>query len=170
MPFEVPPPPLDNPIYLEYRRWMLRALVLAETAGTAGDVPVGAVVIDAEGQVLAEAANRRQRDQDPTAHAEVLALRAAGQKLGSWHLDQCTLYVTLEPCPMCAGAMINARLGQLVYGADDPKAGAVRSVLNLPDSAASNHRLSVVGGILGDVCQQQLQDWFMQHRRKTSEP
>ncbi|MEM8804624.1 MAG: tRNA adenosine(34) deaminase TadA [Cyanobacteria bacterium P01_G01_bin.38] len=169
MPFEVPPPSLNNPLYLEYRRWMIRALELAEAAGTAGDVPVGAVVVDAEGQVLAEAANRRQRDQDPTAHAEVLALRAAGQKLGSWHLDQCTLYVTLEPCPMCAGAMINARLGQLVYGADDPKAGAIRSVLNLPDSAASNHRLSVVGGILGDVCQQQLQDWFMQHRRKTPE-
>lgn len=169
MPFEVPPPPLDNEIYLNHRRWMLRALALAEAAGTVGDVPVGALVVGPDGQVLAEAANRRQRDHDPTAHAEVLALRAAGQKLGNWQLNQCTLYVTLEPCPMCAGALINARLGQLVYGADDPKAGAVRSVLNLPDSAASNHRLRVVGGILGDVCQQQLQDWFMRHRGKTSE-
>ncbi|MEO0456745.1 MAG: tRNA adenosine(34) deaminase TadA [Cyanobacteria bacterium P01_A01_bin.114] len=170
MPFEVPPPSLDNEIYLTHRRWMIRALELAEAAGTAGDVPVGAVVVGPGNQVLAEAANRRQRDRDPTAHAEVLALRAAGQQLGSWYLDRCTLYVTLEPCPMCAGAIINARLGELVYGADDLKAGAVRSVLNLPDSAASNHRLSVVSGILGDVCRQQLQTWFTQHRRKSSAP
>ena len=143
---------------------MIRALELAEAAGEAGDVPVGAVIVGANGQVLAEAENRRERDHDPTAHAEVLALRAAGQTLQNWHLNDCTLYVTLEPCPMCAGALVLARLGLLVYGADDLKAGAIRSVLNVPDSAASNHSLPVLGGILESVCRQQLQDWFRDRR------
>lgn len=143
---------------------MIRALELAEAAGEAGDVPVGAVIVGANGQVLAEAENRRERDHDPTAHAEVLALRAAGQTLQNWHLNDCTLYVTLEPCPMCAGALVLARLGLLVYGADDLKAGAIRSVLNVPDSAASNHPLPVLGGILESVCRQQLQDWFRDRR------
>ncbi len=145
---------------------MTRALELAEAAGDAGDVPVGAVIVDASGQMLVEAQNRRERDHDPTAHAEVLALRAAGRSLQNWHLNGCTLYVTLEPCPMCAGALILARLGLLVYGADDLKAGAIRSVLNVPDSAASNHRLPVLGGILESACRQQLQNWF--HDRRNS--
>lgn len=143
---------------------MQRALTLAEAAGAAGDVPVGAVIVDGENQILAEAANRREQDQDPTAHAEVLALRQAGINRGNWHLNDCTLYVTLEPCPMCAGAVILSRLGTLVYGADDQKAGAVRSVLNLPDSPASNHKLQVYGGILAQPCQTQLQTWFAQRR------
>jgi tRNA(adenine34) deaminase len=148
---------------------MTRALELAEEAGNAGDVPVGAVIVSANGQMLAEAQNRRERDHDPTAHAEVLALRAAGQTLQSWHLNDCTLYVTLEPCPMCAGALVLARLGLLVYGADDLKAGAVRSVLNVPDSVASNHRLPVLGGILESACRQQLQDWFHDRRKPICE-
>jgi tRNA(adenine34) deaminase len=94
----------------------------------------------------------------------VLALREAGKQLGSWHLNDCSLYVTLEPCMMCAGAIVQARLGLLVYGADDLKAGAIRSVLNLPDSPASNHRLSVLGGILEVPCRHQLQQWFQQRR------
>lgn len=146
---------------------MIRALELAEVAGKAGDVPVGAVIVGADGQVLAEAENRRERDHDPTAHAEVLALRAAGKVLQNWHLNDCTLYVTLEPCPMCAGALVLARLGLLVYGADDLKAGAIRSVLNVPDSAASNHSLPVLGGILESACRQQLQDWFRDRRQLT---
>ncbi len=137
---------------------------LAQAAGDAGDVPVGAVIVAADGRAIAEAENRRQRDHDPTAHAEILALRAAGQTLQSWHLENCTLYVTLEPCPMCAGALVLARLGQLVYGADDPKAGAVRTVVNLPDGPCSNHRLAVIGGILESVCREQLQTWFAQRR------
>ena len=165
MPYRITPPPLDNPVYLEHRRWMLRALELAETAGNAGDVPVGAIIIGPTGEVIAEAANCRERDHDPTAHAEILALRQAGQYLKNWHLNNCRLYVTLEPCPMCAGAIVNARLGLLVYGADDPKAGAVRSVLNVPDGPASNHRLTVQGGILASSCQQQLQNWFRQRRQ-----
>ncbi|MBE9030481.1 nucleoside deaminase [filamentous cyanobacterium LEGE 11480] len=144
---------------------MLRALELAEAAGEVGDVPVGAVIVDGHNQVLAEAANRREQDQDPTAHAEVLALRQAGIQRGNWHLNDCTLYVTLEPCPMCSGALVLSRLGTLVYGADDQKAGAVRSVLNLPDGPASNHKLTVYGGILAESCREQLQAWFRQHRQ-----
>ncbi len=162
----IPPPALNSEIYLRHRQWMIRALALAEAAGQAGEVPVAAVVVGPDNQLLAAAANRKERDRDPTAHAEVLALRAAGKQLGNWHLNDCTLYVTLEPCPMCAGAIIQARLGLLVYGADDLKAGAVRSVLNLPDGPCSNHRLTVLGGILEVPCRQQLQRWFQQRRRK----
>ncbi len=143
---------------------MQRSLELAQQAGEAGEVPVGAVIVQSD-TIIAEAQNRRERDRDPTAHAEVLALRQAGQVLQSWHLNDCTLYVTLEPCPMCAGAIVLARLGMLVYGADDPKAGAIRTVLNLPDSAASNHRLAVWGGILETPCREQLQQWFRQRRK-----
>lgn len=150
--------------YQQHRYWMEQAIALATQAGAAGEVPVGALIISANQEVLATAENRRQRDCDPTAHAEIVALRAAGQILHSWHLEQCTLYVTLEPCPMCAGALLQARLGTLVYGADDPKAGAIRTVLNLPDSACSFHRLQVIGGILEAPCRQQLQQWFQQRR------
>lgn len=143
---------------------MERAIALADAAGKAGDIPVGAVIVDSQGNAIAEAANRRERDHDPTAHAEVLALRAAGNALNTWRLEGCTLYVTLEPCLMCAGALVLARLGMLVYGADDPKAGAIRSVLNLPDSACSNHRFPVIGGIVENSCRQQLQSWFADHR------
>ncbi len=157
--------PLDDPQYLTHCQWMERAIALAQVAGEAGEVPIGAVIVK-DGKAIAEAANRRERDHDPTAHAEILVLREAGRVLKTWHLTQCTLYVTLEPCPMCAGALILARLGTLVYGADDPKAGAVRSVLNLPDSGCSNHRLSVIGGILEASCRQQLQTWFATRRQK----
>ena len=144
---------------------MHRAIELATNAGRAGEVPVGAIVIDANGEIVAVGENRRERDHDPTAHAEIVAIRAAGAYLNNWHLDQCTLYVTLEPCPMCAGAIVAARLGLLVYGADDAKTGSVRTVLNIPDSAASNHKLSVIGGILAATCRHQLQDWFRQKRK-----
>lgn len=144
---------------------MSRAIELAAAAGDAGEVPVGAVIVNAQGEPIAEGENRRERDHDPTAHAEVVTLRQAGQRLQTWHLEDCTLYVTLEPCPMCAGAIVLARLGLLVYGADDLKAGAVRTVLNIPDSACSNHKLPVLGGILEATCRQQLQEWFAQRRK-----
>jgi len=147
---------------------MKRALELAESAGEAGEVPVGAVIINSQGQLLAEAENRRERDNDPTAHAEILVLRQAGQKLKDWHLNQCTLYVTLEPCPMCAGAIVQARIQLLVYGVDDPKTGTIRTVANIPDSACSFHRLQVLGGILESACRQQLQSWFAQRREDHS--
>ncbi|MFB2936947.1 tRNA adenosine(34) deaminase TadA [Aerosakkonemataceae cyanobacterium BLCC-F154] len=151
--------------YEMHQRWMSRAIALAQAAGEAGEVPVGAVIVDGDGNLLAEAENRKERDKDPTAHAEIIALRTAGKVLQNWHLNQCTLYVTLEPCPMCAGAIVQARLKMLVYGADDPKTGAVRTVANIPDSACSNHRLSVLGGILESPCRQQLQSWFQQKRK-----
>lgn len=144
---------------------MSRAIELAAQAGAAGDVPVGAVIV-ANDRLIAEGENRRERDRDPTAHAEVVALRSAGQALGTWHLEHCILYVTLEPCPMCAGALVQARLGLLVYGADDLKAGAIRTVLNVPDSAASNHKLPVLAGISESTCRQQLQSWFAQKRSR----
>ncbi len=161
---EIPPPVLNHPDYLRHYRWMKQAIELAAAAGDAGEVPVGALVVDAADRLIATAENRRERDHDPTAHAEILALRAAGANLGSWRLAGCTLYATLEPCPMCSGAIIQARLKLLVYGADDPKAGAVRTVLNLPDSACSNHRLAVLGGILEAPCREQLQSWFSERR------
>ncbi|HIK18215.1 MAG TPA: nucleoside deaminase [Leptolyngbyaceae cyanobacterium M33_DOE_097] len=154
----------ENSIYAHHTYWMQQALVAAEAAAQAGEVPVGAVVVSAEGNAIAIAENRRERDKDPTAHAEILALRQAGIALQTWHLQNCTLYVNLEPCPMCAGALVLARLGTLVYGADDPKAGCVRSVINLPDSAASNHKVEVIGGILEAPSRTLLQRWFQQKR------
>ncbi|OLP19141.1 tRNA-specific adenosine deaminase [Leptolyngbya sp. 'hensonii'] len=145
---------------------MRRALAVAEAAGAVGEVPVGAVIVGPDGHLLAEAGNRRERDRDPTAHAEILALRAAGQALQNWHLNECTLYVTLEPCPMCTGAILLARLGLLVYGAADPKTGAVQTVLNLPESSCSYHRLRVLNGILEPICRHQLQDWFAVRRQE----
>lgn len=156
---------IDDPIYQIHRHWMSRALELAQAAGDAGEVPVGALIVDNAGQLIAEAQNRKERDKDPTAHAEILALRAAGQFLQTWHLNDCTLYVTLEPCPMCAGAIVHARLNLLVYGADDAKTGAIRTVANIPDSATSNHRLPVLAGILESACRQQLQSWFSRRRQ-----
>jgi tRNA(adenine34) deaminase len=161
---DIPPPVLDHPDYLRHYHWMSRAIALAESAGAAGEVPVGAVIIDAEGRAIAEGENRRERDHDPTAHAEIIALRQAGQRLNRWRLNDCILYVTLEPCPMCSGALVQARLGTLVYGADDPKAGAVRTVTNIPDSPCSNHRLVVLGGILEEPCRRMLQTWFAKRR------
>ncbi|NOK79114.1 MAG: nucleoside deaminase [Chloroflexi bacterium AL-N5] len=143
---------------------MEQAVAIATQAGQVGEVPVGAVIVDEQDHCVAIASNRRQRDRDPTAHAEILALRAAGERLQTWRLNHCTLYVTLEPCPMCAGAILQARLGFLVYGADDPKTGAIRTAFNLPDSACSTHQLPSLGGILESTCRQQLQDWFTQRR------
>jgi tRNA(adenine34) deaminase len=151
--------------YEQHCKWMTQAIALAAEAGTAGEVPVGALIVGPEGNCIAAAGNQRERQYDPTAHAEILVLQKAAQHLQRWQLQDCTLYVTLEPCPMCAGAIVQARLGQLVYGVDDPKTGAVRTVLNIPDSAASFHRLSVLGGILEADCRQQLQTWFTQRRQ-----
>jgi tRNA(adenine34) deaminase len=159
-------PKINN--YSIHQYWMNRALELAQQAGESGEVPVGAIIIDQNNQLIAEAQNRKERDFDPTAHAEILALRKAGKLLKNWHLNTCTLYVTLEPCPMCTGAILQARLGLLVYGADDPKTGTIRTVANLPDSACSFHRLSVLGGILESSCRQQLQSWFAQKRHSQS--
>jgi tRNA(adenine34) deaminase len=145
-------------------RWMSAALVEARSASAAGDVPVGAIVVR-DGDAVARAANRTVRDQDPTAHAEVLAIRAASAALGRWRLDDCTLYVTLEPCAMCAGAIVLARVARVVIGAWDPKAGMVGSVGDLLRHPRLNHRPEVAGGVLESECAALLRDFFAERRR-----
>ena len=140
--------------------WMNQAIALAREAGATGEIPVGAVIVNKAGEAIATGVNRKERDHDPTAHAEIVAIRAAARVRRDWHLTGCTLYVTLEPCPMCAGAILQSRLSTLVYGADDPKAGAIRTVANLPDSPVSFHQLEVIGGICEQECQELLQAWF----------
>ena len=148
---------------------MRRALAAAAAAaatldpGTA-DVPVGAVVLDEAGAELSRAANRREADQDPTAHAELLAIRAAARRRGEWRLTGCTLVVTLEPCPMCAGAVTQARLDRLVYGADDTKAGAVGSLWDVVRDRRLAHRPEVIRGVLADDCGALLRDFFAGRR------
>ncbi len=137
---------------------MRRALDVAASAVDSGDVPVGAVVLDPAGEVIASGANARERDGDPTAHAEVLALRAAARALGSWRLTDCTLVVTLEPCTMCAGALVLARVARLVYGADDPKAGAVGSLWDVVRDRRLNSRPEVVRGVLAEESAELLRD------------
>jgi tRNA(adenine34) deaminase len=140
------------------------ALEQARTAATTGDVPVGAVVADAVGRVLGTGVNAREASGDPTAHAEVLALRAAAAVTGSWRLEGATLAVTLEPCTMCAGALVLARVSRLVIGAWDPKAGAVGSLWDVVRDRRLNHRPEVVGGVLADECGALLRDFFTTHR------
>ena len=128
------------------------------------EVPVGAIVVR-EGEVLAAAYNQREQLHDPTAHAEMIAITQAAAALESWRLEGCTLYVTLEPCPMCAGAILQARVPQIVYGADDPKAGAVTSLYQLMDDSRLNHRVDVIGGVLAERCGAVLTEFFQQKRR-----
>ena len=135
---------------------------MAATAGP--DVPVGALVVSPSGTVLASAANAKERSGDPTAHAEVLALRAAAAAAGSWRLDGCTLVVTLEPCTMCAGALVLARVSRLVYGAPDPKAGAVGSLWDVVRDRRLNSRPEVLGGVLADESAALLRSFFASHR------
>ncbi len=142
------------------------ALEQAQRAAMLDEVPVGAVVYRV-GQVLAAAHNRREIDQDPTAHAEVLALRQAATKLNSWRLEKCSIAVTLEPCPMCAGALVNARIERLVYGAADPKMGCARTLHQLCDEPRFNHRLTLVTGVLAQECSEILTRYF---RAKRSTP
>ena len=140
------------------------ALGQAALATATDDVPVGAVVLSAEGELLGAGVNRREADGDPTAHAEVLALRAAAAARGQWRLDGCTLVVTLEPCVMCAGATVLSRVERLVFGAWDPKAGAAGSVWDLVRDRRANHRVEVVGGVREEECTQLLLDFFARHR------
>ena len=139
------------------------ALDEARTALAHHDVPVGAVVVHGD-EVIAARHNERELTGDPVAHAEVLALRDAAARLGQWRLDECTLYVTLEPCPMCAGAMVNARVGHLVYGADDPKAGAVTSCFELLDGRRLNHRVEVTRGVRAEESAELLRAFFRARR------
>lgn len=147
-----------------YDGWMRRALELSRSAHRSDDVPVAALVVSAEGVVLGEGVNRREADQDPTAHAEIVALRHAAGALRRWRLDGCTLVVTLEPCVMCAGALVSSRVATLVFGAWDAKAGACGSVWDLVRSPRATHRLEVVGGVRAKESSVLLRSFFAERR------
>jgi tRNA(adenine34) deaminase len=148
-----------------HEQWMREALAEAALAAAADEVPIGAVIVHEPTQkIIGRGRNRREEDHDPTAHAEILALREAGQAIGHWRIHDCTLYVTLEPCPMCAGAMVNARLPRVVYGCDDPKAGAVRTLYTICEDQRLNHRIEVVAGVLTGECAEALQAFFRKRR------
>ena len=148
----------------EFNYFMKAALQEAEAAAEEDEVPVGAVIVHGERRVIASDHNRREQLRDPTAHAEMLAITQAAEALGSWRLDDCTLYVTLEPCLMCAGAILQARIPRVVYGADDPKSGAVQSLFKLLNDVRLNHQCSVVSGVLSEPCGNVLIRFFQRQR------
>ncbi len=153
------------------RQMMTRAITLARLAAEGGEVPIGAVVYETStGRVLAEAHNTREGDHDPTAHAELIAVREAARVLGDWRLNTCTVVVTLEPCPMCAGMLVNARVGRVVYGTDDPKAGACRSLFAITTDPRLNHRCDLITGVEAEVCSRLLKEFFKKRRRKRTAP
>jgi len=143
---------------------MTLALREAEAARDLDEVPIGAVIVSADGEMLASASNRTIIDSDPTAHAEILALRIAAKKIGNYRLAGCTLYTTIEPCVMCAGALVNARISRLVFGAHDERFGAVETKFRLCDSDDLNHRMEIVSGVLADECRGLMQDFFRERR------
>ena len=146
-------------------RYMQMALEQARIAEENGDVPIGAVIVG-ENKIIGKAYNQREQLNDPTAHAEIIALTQAAAALENWHLNGCTIYVTLEPCPMCAGALVLSRMDRLVYGCDDPKAGACKSLYNIVGDERLNHRIEVTSGVLAEQCSQQLQNFFPQRRKE----
>jgi len=143
--------------------WMQEALRCAQRALDAGEVPVGAVVVCGE-KIVGRGWNRNISDSDPTAHAEVMALRSAGAAIGNHRLGECDLFATIEPCAMCAGALVHARIRRLVFGADDPKAGAVHSVMHVLNHPGLNHRMEVRGGVLAGRCAEIVQEFFRNRR------
>lgn len=151
-----PPQPTTTDIEM-----MERAIELAQQSADAGEVPVGAIVYNTQtGEIVAQAHNTREMHNNPAGHAEFSAIQSACNSIGDWRLNDCTLVVTLEPCPMCAGLIVNARVGRLIYGASDPKAGAVRSLFELCDDTRLNHRCEIHTGVLGDRCSDQLRTFF----------
>jgi tRNA(adenine34) deaminase len=143
--------------------FMREALREAQLAEAMGEVPVGAVIVR-DGQIIARGHNRVIAENDPSAHAEIIALRAAGRALSNYRLGECQVYTTIEPCPMCAGALVHARVARLAYGADDPKAGAVRSIMQVINAPGLNHQMEVVPGVLAGQCAELLQKFFRQRR------
>ena len=144
-------------------RYMQVAIEQARIAEENGDVPIGAVIVY-ENRIIGKAYNQREQLQDPTAHAEIIALTQAAAALENWHLNGCTIYVTLEPCPMCAGALVLSRMDRLVYGCDDPKAGACNSLYNIVQDERLNHHLEVTSGVLAEQCGRLLQEFFAKRR------
>ncbi len=146
--------------------WMNRALEAAREAEIVGEVPIGACLIDENGELLAVAGNRTIADNDPTAHAEILVLREAAAKIGNYRLLNSTLYTTIEPCAMCAGALVNARVKRLVYGAKDERFGAVETHFRICDSEKLNHQIEIESGVLAEECRSLMQDFFRKRRKK----
>ena len=148
--------------------WMWRTLHLAREAEKLGEVPIGAIIIDGKGKVLAATSNRTITDSDPTAHAELMALRTAGMRIGNYRLNGTTMYSTIEPCVMCAGAMVNARVQRLVFGAHDERFGAVETLFNIGSDERLNHRLEITSGVLAENCRRLLQDFFRARRARSA--
>jgi tRNA(adenine34) deaminase len=149
--------------------WMEEALRQAQRAAALGEVPIGAVVVR-NGEIVGRGCNRPITDSDPTAHAEIFALRDAGKTIGNYRLSDCELYVTVEPCAMCAGAVTHARIQRLIYGADDPKAGAVKSALNVVNHPQVNHQVEITSGVLAGRAMELVQGFFRERRKKSDEP
>ncbi|MES3036609.1 MAG: tRNA adenosine(34) deaminase TadA [Bdellovibrionota bacterium] len=147
----------------DHAYYMKKALRLAHLAARLGEVPVGALLVK-DGKILSVGLNLKEKNRNSLDHAELIALKRASDRLGAWRLEGCTLYVTLEPCPMCAGALVQSRIGQLIYGATDPKAGAVMSLYQITADPRLNHRIEAIGGIMDVECGQVLKDFF-KHRR-----
>ncbi|UCG60259.1 MAG: tRNA adenosine(34) deaminase TadA [Phycisphaerales bacterium] len=157
--------PVDSKPAGSDEQYMRKAIDAAHIAEENGDVPIGAVIVHKD-QIIGKAYNQREQLNDPTAHAEIVALTQAASSLGSWRLHGCTMYVTLEPCPMCAGALVLARMDRLVFGCDDPKAGACGSLYDIVRDERLNHRLEVTSGVLQDECRELLQRFFAGRRDK----
>lgn len=151
--------PENDPLWEDHQQWMRQALNQARMAFDEGEVPIGAVIVQG-GRVIGEGHNQRETLHDPTAHAEILALTQAAETLQSWRLLDCTLYVTLEPCPMCAGAIVQARIPRLIYGTRDPKAGACHSLYEITSDARLNHQVHVAEGVLKEECAGILREFF----------
>ena len=149
--------------------WMRRALEAAAAAGAIGEVPIGACLIDEKGALLATAGNRTIIDCDPTAHAEILVLREAARRIGNYRLTGATVYTTIEPCAMCAGALVNARIKRLVFGARDERFGGVVTVFNIADNSSLNHRIEIQAGVLEEECRALMQEFFRFRREKQKE-
>ncbi len=147
---------------------MRKAVEAAETAGDCSEVPIGACLIDNQGKLLAVAGNRTISDNDPTAHAEILVLREAARKIGNYRLTETTVYTTIEPCAMCAGALVNARIKRLVFGAKDERFGAVESVFNICNNSSLNHQIEIKSGVLAEECRALVQEFFRRKRLKLS--
>ncbi|UWG97273.1 tRNA adenosine(34) deaminase TadA [Dehalobacter sp. DCM] len=150
---------------MKHEDWMRFALEQAQNAFDQDEIPVGALIVH-QGKILSLAFNEKEQTQDPTAHAEILAIQRAARKIGNWRLTDATLYVTLEPCPMCAGAIVQSRIKQLVYGATDAKGGAVESVMNVLNKNCWNHKVDVIAGILEEECAALLKTYFQNKRSK----
>ncbi|MEC7739091.1 MAG: nucleoside deaminase [Cyanobacteriota bacterium] len=154
---------------MQCRYWMLRLLTRAKQLGDLGEVPVSAVVLDADGRCIGHGSNQRHRRRDPLGHAELIALRQAAWLRSDWRFNDCTLIVTLEPCPMCAGALTQARMGQVIFAAHDPKRGGLGSTIHLGEHPSAHHKMRVLGGVMEVEARQQLEAWFKQQRQRFHE-